>query len=357
MNGIAVIRALQLGDLLVAVPALRSLRAGYPRARITLLGLPWAADFVTRFSRYVDRFVEFEGYPGIAEAPCEPARTARFLREQRAERYDLVVQLHGDGTISNRLARDLGGRLTAGYYRDKLPDGFTAGAPYPDHLPEVLRNLALARLVGGADVPADLEFPLFERDRSEAAALLSGLSSRATGPAIGIHPGARSAARRWPAERFAALADALAERAGASVVLTGAADEEELVRAVAASMTTRPVIAAGKTSLGGLAALIERLDLFVSNDTGPAHIAVACGTRSVTIFSGAADHQRWEPLDRARHRVVRRAVPCAPCGHAVCPIDHRCLTWIAPDEVLEVALEMLGAWSVPRLEELHACSA
>src|SRR5205809_7437042 len=81
---IAVFRALYLGDLLLAVPALRALRAGYPGAEITLIGLPWAAPFARRIGRYVDRFVEFAGHPGIAEVPVVPARTARFLAEQRA---------------------------------------------------------------------------------------------------------------------------------------------------------------------------------------------------------------------------------------------------------------------------------
>src|SRR3954451_11977568 len=86
---IAVFRALYLGDLLLAIPALRALRAGFPGAEITLIGLPWAASFAQRFERYVDRFVEFPGYPGIDEVVVEPERSARFLAEQRAYGYDL----------------------------------------------------------------------------------------------------------------------------------------------------------------------------------------------------------------------------------------------------------------------------
>src|SRR5579884_4019875 len=81
---IAVIRALQLGDLLVAVPALRSLRAGFPQAEITHIGLPWAASFAERFRHYIDRFAPWPGYPGLQEMPFERERTERFLREQRA---------------------------------------------------------------------------------------------------------------------------------------------------------------------------------------------------------------------------------------------------------------------------------
>ncbi|MBX6342254.1 MAG: LPS biosynthesis glycosyltransferase, partial [Thermomicrobiaceae bacterium] len=120
---IAILRALHLGDLLLAVPALRSLRAGFPAAEITLIGLPWAAAFASRFRRYVDRFVEFGGYPGIGEVPLVAERVERFVAEQRAYGYDLVVQLHGSGQTSNPAALALGGPATVGYYVGAPPAG------------------------------------------------------------------------------------------------------------------------------------------------------------------------------------------------------------------------------------------
>jgi ADP-heptose:LPS heptosyltransferase len=105
-------------------------------------------------------------------------------------------------------------------------------------------------------------------------------------------------------------------------------------------MRAKPVNLAGKTSLGGLAALIETLDLFVSNDTGPAHISYALDTPSITIF-GPADYRRWAPLHLQRHRVLRHAVACSPCPYWECPIDHRCLRGVLPERVIEVAGELL----------------
>src|SRR5438477_7258532 len=129
---IAIFRALYLGDLLLAVPALRAIRAGFPDAEITLIGLPWAESFVHRFSRYIDRFVEFVGYPGIEEMPVDPERTQRFLDEQRAYGYDLVVQMHGSGETSDQFALDLHAKVTVGYYKERHPAGLTVGRPYPE---------------------------------------------------------------------------------------------------------------------------------------------------------------------------------------------------------------------------------
>jgi ADP-heptose:LPS heptosyltransferase len=361
---IAVFRALYLGDLLLAVPALRALRAGFPEAEITLIGLPWAASFARRFRPYVDRFVEFGGYPGIDEVAVDPGRSAHFVEEQRAYGYDLVVQMQGSGRTSNPCALALGGRMTAGYYEGEPPPGLTFGTPYPDDQPEVLRNVGLISLLGCPHRGLELEFPLFARDRAEAAALLRrlprpgyvpktgdrgddarGTPHQAGRPLIGIHAGAHAPARRWPAERFAVVADHLAQRFGAQIVLTGGPGEEEIAQAVAArtplaGRAAPALCVAGQTSLGGLAALIDRFDLFIANDTGPAHLADAVGTPSVTIF-GPADHRRWAPLDQTRHRIVRRPVPCSPCRYAVCPIDHRCLHWIEPDAVIEAAETLL----------------
>lgn len=341
---IAVLRALQLGDLLVAVPAFRSLRAGFPDAEITLIGLPWAERFVERFACYLDRFVEFAGYPGLTEIPIDGARVEAFLAGQRAYGYDLVVQMHGNGRTSTPLALALEGQMTAGYYAGSRPPSLAVGAPYPDSGSEIARNLQLACLLDCPDRGTQLEFPVVAADRAEAASLLSQLSS-ASRPWIGIHPGARPPARRWLAAHFAAVGDALADRHGAQIVVTGGPGEQDIAADVVRQMRCQPLNLAGETTLGGLAAIIARLDLFISNDTGPAHLAVALDTPSVTIF-GPADPDRWAPLDGQRHPIVRRSVACSPCGYIECPIDHRCLRLIGPEAVLETA-EILLRSAVP----------
>jgi ADP-heptose:LPS heptosyltransferase len=205
----------------------------------------------------------------------------------------------------------------------------------------VLRNVGLAKLLGCPVVAPSLEFPLFEQDYREAAELVCQLPST-SGPRIGLHTGARPPARRWPAAHFASLADELVRRYNAQILLTGAPNESETISKVIACMRTQPVNLAGKTSLGGLAALIRQLDLFISNDTGPAHLAYALDTPSITIF-GPADYRRWAPLQPFRHLIVRHPVPCSPCTYWECPfIDHPCLNQITSAQVMTVAENLLN---------------
>jgi lipopolysaccharide heptosyltransferase II len=268
-----------------------------------------------------------------------PKRIADFIEEQRAYGYDLAIQMHGSGRTSNHFILALGAKMTIGYYTGSCPEGLTLRVPYPDNQPEVYRNLGLAKLLGCQDCDPRLEFQLCNQDRSEAARLLRRLPSP-NRPWIGLHAGARPPSRRWPAQYFASIADELTQRFDAQIILTGSANEKAIVQAVETQMKARPMNLAGETSLGGLAALISELDLFVCNDTGPAHIANALDTPSITIF-GPADYRRWAPLDQVRHPIVRRSVECSPCGYSDCPIDHRCLRWIHPAMVMTVAERLL----------------
>ncbi len=217
--------------------------------------------------------------------------------------------------------------------------GLSPAASYPDDQPEILRNLGLAALLGASDLRTHLEFPLNESDCDEAGSLLPPHGTHGA-LRVGVHAGASAPARRWPAKRFAAVANGLVERHGARIILTGGPGEEEIARTVATLVQTPVIDLAGRTSLGGLAALISRLDLFITNDTGPAHIAAALRVPSVTIF-GPADVRRWSPLDTSRHVAMHRSVECSPCRHRVCPIDHRCMAWIEASEVLEAAEGLL----------------
>lgn len=299
---IAVVRALHgLGDMLCAVPALTALRRAHPNAEISLIGLPVCRWMLERFGALIDVLLPFPGYPGIPEQPFSAVALDRFIAAARAKSFDLAIQMHGSGTVSNAFTAMLGARITAGFYDD--PHGRPPGrfVPYPHDAPEVHRCLELAREL---DCPADDDryvFPVTQADRLELdahARLRDVVDERF----VCLHAGARDPMRRWPIEHFAKVGDALAND-GHAVVLTGTAAERDAAEAVAAAMRHPAVNVAGETSLGCAAALLERASLLVTNDTGISHLAASVGTASVVVFL-ASDPERWAPLDRARHRSV-----------------------------------------------------
>ena len=348
MDKIAIFRALYLGDMLLAVPALRALRRRFPQAEITLIGLPWAQAFVERYSHYLDRFLAFPGFPGLKEVKFDAERTRIFCAEARAYSYDLGVQMHGSGPASNEFIHELQAKESVGYVpgtQQQNASGLTLSALYPAGEHEIYRNLGLTTLLGCQEEEPRLEFPLFQQDLVEVEQLLHPLLARST-PLIGLHPGAKYASRRWPPEYFATLADELSSRLDAQIIFTGGDSERSLIERILRSLHTQAINLAGQTSLGGLAALINRLDLFISNDTGPAHLACALDIPSITIF-GPAEYRRWAPLNSMRHLALRVPVPCSPCGYEVCPIDHRCLKRIDPQHVATLAAQHLAERTMP----------
>jgi ADP-heptose:LPS heptosyltransferase len=330
---IAVLRALQLGDLLCTVPALRAIDRAYPAARITLIGLPWAHQFVARFGHLLDEFIAFPGFPGMPERACDIAALPRFLQAMQRQGFDLVVQMHGSGRLSNPLAVLMAGHELAGYYvpGEYRPSGRFLEWRDDEH--EIERWLRLVAFIGCHSSDKNLEFPLSAADWAEWSRLALQGEDYAC-----VHPGAQLASRRWPPERFAQVADALAGE-GLRVVLTGTASEAALTRRVAQAMQSPALDLAGRTTLGGVAALIGRARLLVSNDTGVSHIAAALGTPSVIVCSGA-DPARWAPLERERHRVLHHPVACRPGAHAECPIGHPCALGVTAERVLEEALRL-----------------
>lgn len=300
---VAVVRALPgLGDFLCAVPALRALRAALPFATIDLVGLAGNRPLVQRFGRYVDSLVHFPGYPGIPEVGYDPNSLFAFLYATRRNPYDLVVQMHGDGSYMNDFALSFGCAETFGYYpagrRVPDPERFW---PYPLDQPEVRRNLLLVEHLGAPSQGEHLEFPLMPLDSAELA-----LVPRAAGLEPGryaiIHPGASRGEKRWQPEYFACVGDHLAEH-GIMPVLTGLIGEAQLSTEVAEEMEYECLDFTGLTSLGALAALISGAMLVVANDTGVSHLADALAVPSIVVFS-ASDPRRWAPLDSSLHRVV-----------------------------------------------------
>lgn len=307
---VALLRALALGDMLCAVPALKAIRQAWPGAEIALIGLPWAKEFAARFDQYLDRFIEFPGYPGLPERATQIAELPGFFSAMQRESFDLIVQLHGSGRYVNEVVALCGARQSAGFF---LPGDFVPCTemfcPWPTVGLEIHRLLALVQFLGLPLAGEAIDFPL--RDQDFAA--LEGIASEwrfAQQPYVVVHAGASVAERRWPASDFAAVADALEERSYA-IVLSGVRHECEIAAKVASEMLHPSVNLCGQTNLGTLGALVARAALVVCNDTGISHVAAATGTPSVVISTGD-NPARWAPIDRHKHRVL-----CRPEGISV----------------------------------------
>ncbi|MHB8991756.1 MAG: glycosyltransferase family 9 protein [Chloroflexota bacterium] len=329
---IAVFRALHLGDFLCSVPSLRALKERFPDAEVTFIGLPWARAALDRYS-CVDRFLEFPGYQGLEGVPWDRSRTEEFLEEAYRYGYDLAIQMHGDGRLSNGFVARLGARASLGYCPEDSADRQQLDLELPwsrdDH--EIRRWLRLVNALGAMGTPR-LEFPLAPGDWVEAERVARDCGIDLGRPMIGLHPGGRDVAKRWPAERFAQVADRLIRETEAQVVITGSREEMPIALRVAAALrATEARVVVGRTSLGALGALVAHMQLLLTNDTGPSHLAAALGTPSVVLF-GPTDPKRWAPLDTRSHRVLwsGRGNP---------------ITAISVDRVVEESMALVERWA------------
>ena len=284
---IAVLRANALGDFIFALPALEALRAAYPRAEIVLLAKKWHATFLEGRPGPVDRVVVVPPCEGVSEEPATPstrhslecsAELEQFFEAMAQERFDLAIQIHGGGRYSNPFLLRLGARMNVGLKtRDAVP--LDRWVSYISYQPEILRYLEVVSLVGAAPIVLESRISVIEEDLLEAQSVVPE-SAR---PLVALHPGAGDPQRRWPTEKFAAVGDALAA-VGAQIVVIGTTEEKQLVEAVVTNMKAGAQNLCGRLSLGGLAGLLSRCRVLISNDSGPLHLAAAVGTATVGIY-------------------------------------------------------------------------
>jgi heptosyltransferase II len=340
-----------VGDAVMTVPALRELRRVLPGAHVTLATRPWAEGIFAGADFIDDLLI------------ADERRGARGFLSQasgwRARRFDLAV------LFPNAFAPALAAFVARvpfrfGYRADGRAPLLTHAVPVPAwrgerHEAFYYLNLVaeLERALTGAtgiEARAPRHGLLIDETRkAEAVGILQGRGVQAAlggdapaaRPLVALCPGStNSRAKRWPAERFAALADMLVEKTGAQVLLVGAREEMEVSNEVVGRMHHAPVVLTGETSLAQSAAILSFVDLLVTNDTGPAHLADALGRPTLVIF-GPTNPLTTRPFGETAE-IVRRPPDCAPCMLRDCPIDHRCMTAITAEEVYARALTLLG---------------
>ena len=389
VSRIAVLRGGGLGDLMYALPAVAALKAAYPGASVTLLCTPVQAELLSQTVGPVDETVILPFAEGVRPGPEDPHEVERFFAGMRARNFDLAVQVHGGGRHSNPFLLRLGARHTVG---TRTPDAapLERTVPYVYYQHEPLRALEVAGFAGAP--PRELEarlqaLPEFIQRLGQAlpmgnGGLAKGGSGRGDGgPGYGrvlvIHPGATVPRRRWPAERFAAVARRAADD-GFRVYVVGDSSEKELAETVVElaleqagtgqpgtgqpaaghAAEARPAVEslAGNLSLGELAALLTGSTVVVANDSGPRHLAQALGTSTVGIY-WAGNAINAAPLGRSKHRVrLGWVTRCPVCGVDVtqvgwtaprCPHDESTVKAVEPSEVYEDVLQLTAMSPLP----------
>ena len=343
---IAVLRGGGLGDLMFAMPAIDALAAAYPDARVTLLGTPAAAELLVGRTGSVHAFEELPVSPGVRDSGVDAPSLEDFDHRLRG-RFDLAVQLHGGGRNSNPFLLRLGARHTVGTATEDA-EVLERWVRYVYYQHEVLRGLEVVALAGAEPVTLDPRLTVSEDERQAVRSRL-GVARRL----VAMHPGATDPRRRWSPDRFAAVAAARID-VGDDVVLVGdhsdRAAADAIVAAVGTDRASRLHDLVGTLPLRELPGVLAAADVMVGDDSGPRHLAVAVGTRTVGVF-WFGNVINAGPLDRGRHRVLMAFVTrCPVCGVDVtqvgwtadrCEHDPSYVDEVAPEQVLTEVEDLL----------------
>jgi heptosyltransferase-2/heptosyltransferase-3 len=340
-----------VGDILFLTPALHALRTELPDARITALTGPWGLAAI-RDNPDVNG-VKTYPFPGFERQPkASLLAPYRLLFEQaralRVQEYDTAIILRFDHWWGAWLAAAAGIPRRIGYDRPETRPFLTEALPYHAERHEVEQNgalLAAAAEPGGLWELGPTHFVIPETDRAWADGWLQSHNLRTGAPLVAIHAGAGAAVKQWPLAAWAQVADALAESHGAQILLTGGPGERLLTRTISEAMAQPVIDAAGETSLGQLAALLERCTLAMGSDSGPLHLAVAVGIPTIHLYGPVAPAKFGPWGDPTRNIALATNWPCAPCDRLDWAPDvlerHRCMADITPEQVLAVAHRLL----------------
>jgi heptosyltransferase II len=351
-----------VGDSILSLPALKQARLEFPQARITLLVLPWVAGIYEGCSA-VDEIWLYDRQ-GVHQGLTGKLRLVRALRQRRFDAA-LLFQNAFEAAALTRLA---GIPVRAGYARDGRgwllshrvtvdPCVSTLHQTYY-YLDLLEQWLGRARTAQGlkpkppsqlaAEAMPDITLAVSPERKDAARTRLQSAGVDLSRPVAGVNPGAfYGTAKRWMSERYAAVLDRLIDERNASVVIFGSPKEVAIAEAIQSGMRNRLAVLSGQTQLSELIAMIACCDLFLTNDSGPMHLAAALRVPTLAIF-GSTDEIATGPMSPAAV-VLNKRVECSPCLLRECPIDHRCMSRITVEEVAQQAFRMLNEH--PRMED------
>ena len=341
---IAVLRAGGLGDAIFTLPALWALKETYPEAEITLLGGPLQTGLFSDGREPVTRAIPVPPSTGVNGPDTgvdeDEEELERFFAQMREERFDLALQMHGGGGYSNPFIGRLRARVTAGTQTPDAPP-LDRTIPYVYYQSEILRHLEVAGLVGARTANLEPRLVVKEDDLAEAGEAIPEDER----PLVALHPAAGDERRRWPAGKFSTIGDTLSGE-GARVAMVGVEEDRALISEVVDRMSHKALDLCGRLSLGGLAGLLSRCEVVVSNDSGPLHLAGAVGAATVGVYWGPNLITAGSPT-RNRHRPILSWRPdCPVCGASFfygdgCEHTASVVAGVPVEEVADSALDLL----------------
>jgi lipopolysaccharide heptosyltransferase II len=363
---ILAVRLDNLGDVLVTTPAFHAIKESLPEAELTLLTSPVGAQ-AAHLNPDLDGVIVYQA-PWMDPwhtLPQDSAREQRMITLIRERRFDGAIiftsfrqsplpaaYLCYLADIPLRLAASIDGPGSLLTTRHKHPERM---------MHEVERGLDLVGSIGLTTADQDLVLKVPDEALAELTDLLDGATAGGIDPRrplIVVHPGCSMPARTYPWEMYAQVVEQLVEQLGATVMLTGAANEQTLVERVRAqvraALRQSVIPAAGALPFPAFCALIAVADLTITNNTGPMHIAAAVKTPVVALFALTNPPEQWGPW-HVLHRQLYHDVPCRICYSRICPYGHECLRLVTPEMVVDAARELLASTQPPGIS--HHCPA
>jgi heptosyltransferase-2 len=317
-----------IGDAVLSLPLMDCLHQHFRDAEIWIAGTDWVSGIYSSLD-YLAGTIVLPRKNGLKESRLS-------AREIQKHRFDIGLLLTNSfGSALHFFRAKIPERW--GYNRDGRGWLLTKAVKHtsyekPPH--QLHYYLQLASKLGITPGQTKLHFTLADEDKSQAKSLLSSLNVNPENPLVILSPGASyGPAKRWPTDCFSRLAGQLQEAFDAEILIVGAQDETGLAETIALPMTKKPVLLTGKTTINQLAGLIALASVFVTNDSGPMHLANALHTPVVAIF-GPTDPDRTRPYQEPAV-VLKKEVPCWPCFYRACPYEHQCMTQITPEEVVQ----------------------
>ena len=334
---ILVLKLSATGDVVLIGPSLRALRERFPQAHITVLVGREHSELLNRCP-YIDDLISFD-----RRREGTPLGLLKVGKQLRSAQVDLVVDFQNN-RISHWLGRLSGAPHRYGFAGRKWSWLLSHAATEPERpVPPVDHQFRVLQLLGIQEPSRELELWPGPGDEHRVEELLKEAWIAENQPLVAVHPGSRWASKRWPAERYVELIDRLALLSKARVILTGSDRERPLCEQIQRAAKSKPFVAAGRTSLNEMAALMRRSRVLVGGDTAPLHMAAAAGTPVVALF-GSTDPLRHAP-PAARKKILKTELACSPCYHSTCPrggAGHmECMKRITVDDVADAVTTFL----------------